>query len=374
MGKAFRNRVKRFLENHLMLYGIFRVIKNRKDKEYLEAVSQRYKSNQYRLLNDDIRYNKNRSVYIVSYNWETNGFFAIMRKCLSGCVIADSLGMHPFIYIVNSIFNMPGGYNGTDNMFEYYFKPTIDSGIEQILKDENCFDASYDHIIRLNRSFGLIDDKDTYSEYKVNDEYLSVMAAAWKKYFILNEETEELISKSVEGLLKGRRVLGVHFRGTDFKVGMKGHPVYSSLDDYYKTIDDLSSDYDLIYIATDDMNALNSFRARYEGKVICYEDVVRGDTNRGVHLTDHSRENDQYLLGLEVLRDMFTLSECDGLVAGLSQVSFFARIRKISQGLRYDHLKIIDKGIVERGTRAADKYYEEVLGTGKVVYDDKNPY
>lgn len=374
MGKAFRNRVKGFLENHLMLYGIFRVIRNRKDKKYLEMVSLRHKPNQYRLLNDDIRFDKDRSVYIVSYNWETNGFFAIMRKCLSGCVIADSLGMRPYIYIVNSIFNVSGGFNGTDNMFEYYFLPLMRSDIGTILKEENCFDASYDHIMRLNRSFGLVNDNDTYSEYIVNDRFLSVMAGAWKRYFILNEKTGGYIHNSIEGLLKGRRVLGVHFRGTDFKVGMEGHPVYSALEDYYQAIDPEIEGYDALFIATDDGNALEAFKERYKDKVIFYVDAVRGEDNKGVHLTDHTRENDQYYLGLEVLRDMFTLSECDGLVAGLSQVSFFARIRKKSEGADYDHLKIIDKGIVDRGSKAADKYYEDLLKSGKAVYDEKNPF
>ena len=49
--------------------------------------------------------------------------------------------------------------------------------------------------------------------------------------------------------------------------------------------------------------------------------------------------------GYEVLRDMYALAFCDGLVAGLSQVVNCARIVKESSGEEYDTLCIINNGI-----------------------------
>ena len=40
-----------------------------------------------------------------------------------------------------------------------------------------------------------------------------------------------------------------------------------------------------------------------------------------------------------------TLARCDGLVAGLSQVSIAARIQKSSYEMEYQDMVIIDKGI-----------------------------
>ena len=51
------------------------------------------------------------------------------------------------------------------------------------------------------------------------------------------------------------------------------------------------------------------------------------------------------LMGYEVLRDMYALAACDGLVAGLSQVVNCARIVKESSGEEYDTLCIINNGI-----------------------------
>ena len=46
-----------------------------------------------------------------------------------------------------------------------------------------------------------------------------------------------------------------------------------------------------------------------------------------------------------MLRDMYTRAACDGLIAGLSQVSYAARIQKKSVGKEYGDLVILDKGI-----------------------------
>ena len=73
-------------------------------------------------------------------------------------------------------------------------------------------------------------------------------------------------------------------------------------------------------------------------------------------------QNHHYRLGYEVLRDMYALAACDGLVAGLSQVVNCARIVKESSGEEYDTLCIINNGInvkrktVREMTEVEDEY------------------
>ena len=76
-----------------------------------------------------------------------------------------------------------------------------------------------------------------------------------------------------------------------------------------------------------------------------YQDTFRGNTDISVAFSKSEREFHKYKLGYEVIRDMWTLAQCDGLVSGLSQVSSCARIVKESQGKQYIDLKIIDRGI-----------------------------
>lgn len=90
---------------------------------------------------------------------------------------------------------------------------------------------------------------------------------------------------------------------------------------------------------------MKSFENKYGEKLCYYKDVERGSTNKSVAFCKNNREQHKYLLGLEVIRDMYTLSKCDSLIAGVSQVPICAQINKISRGEKYEVVKIIDKGI-----------------------------
>lgn len=71
---------------------------------------------------------------------------------------------------------------------------------------------------------------------------------------------------------------------------------------------------------------------------------------------EHEREEQKYYLGREVLRDMLTLSCCDGFIAGVSNVSNFARIWKYRQNKAFQYMKIINRGLNNKNTRAGRKY------------------
>lgn len=80
-------------------------------------------------------------------------------------------------------------------------------------------------------------------------------------------------------------------------------------------------------------------------KLRYYQDVVRSSGDETVMKSEVSRMNHHYLLGREVLRDAWTLEKCSALVAGMSQVSFGARILKEASGNRYEDLVLLDKGM-----------------------------
>ena len=98
-------------------------------------------------------------------------------------------------------------------------------------------------------------------------------------------------------------------------------------------------------MATDDKKTVEQFQMAFGDKLVYYKDVVRSDGDETVMKSQSQRENHHYLLGLEVLRDMLTLAACDGLAAGLSQVSYSARIQKKSMGQEYRDLVVLNKGI-----------------------------
>ena len=60
-----------------------------------------------------------------------------------------------------------------------------------------------------------------------------------------------------------------------------------------------------------------------------YQDTFRDEGGgESIAFSTNKRENHKYLLGLEVLRDEYTLTCCEGLVCGYSNVTFMARIMR----------------------------------------------
>jgi len=100
-----------------------------------------------------------------------------------------------------------------------------------------------------------------------------------------------------------------------------------------------------IFLATDDNTRLEAFKERYGERLLYYEDVHRGEGVRLAILDALDRENTHYLDGLEALRDMYTLAACDGLIAGLSQISISARIRRLADYGPFEYMNILDKGL-----------------------------
>lgn len=183
--------------------------------------------------------------------------------------------------------------------------------------------------------------------YARNEQYIDEMARITAKYVCLNDEISRQFKQEIGRLLDGKNTLAVHVRGTDFKQNFNGHPVQVRTEEYLRAAQKIFEEgaYERVFLATDDLEALELFKNKFKDNLLYYEDVIRSN---GVDTVMHSRvqrENHHYLLGIEVLRDMYTLASCNGLVAGLSQVSFAARIQKKSSGINYKDLVVIDKGI-----------------------------
>lgn len=61
------------------------------------------------------------------------------------------------------------------------------------------------------------------------------------------------------------------------------------------------------------------------------------------------RDGGGFRLGYEVLQDMLTISFCDGIVGGLSYVSFAAEVFKRSRGETYQYKDFVDMSISRKG-------------------------
>lgn len=282
------------------------------------------------------------TVFFIDMEESHSGFFADHNRLLALLYFADKYDMKPVV-------KYPAGYcyaekhpvNGTANPFEYYFEQPAGISLEELKSYKRVFRSRKENSYEVNK---LCADPNGYTR---SERYLNELARITAGYIRLNSVVKEKMDKEIADLLGEGKTLAAHVRGTDFKQNFNGHPISVGADEFLKaTVQTFEEGgYEKVFLATDDSAALKKYRKQFGDKVVFYQDVVRSDGNDTVMHSDIPRENHHYLLGYEVLRDMYTLSVCDGLVAGLSQVSYAARIQKKSTGKEYGDLIILDKGI-----------------------------
>ena len=98
-------------------------------------------------------------------------------------------------------------------------------------------------------------------------------------------------------------------------------------------------------MATDDTEIVDLFVQKYGGERLIYDEAVtRGQGDVGVHIKERKNKNG-YKLGLDVIKDMYSLANCGGLISGVSQVSLFARLFNRTFDEHYSYDVIVSKKI-----------------------------
>lgn len=291
---------------------------------------------------------KGRVVYFIEEDNKDLGFCAMYRAWLEYIYLADVCGMIPVIQAGEHFaYREDGMINGTRNAYEYYFSQPATIGIREARKKK---DVLYSQVYHRQMVALVLTGK--CAHYGYTKRYMYEMARIVRKYIKFNEQTQTYVTVGIKKLgIEDAKVLGVHIRGTDFRAKYDNHPVYVTEEDCFREVDRLmqEKEYEKIFLATDDVRILKNFREKYGNKICFYKDVERSNKNKSVAFSKNSRKQHRYLLGLEVIRDMYTLSKCSGLVAGVSQVAICAQIHKLACRQRYEDIKIIDKGIYKNG-------------------------
>ena len=231
--------------------------------------------------------------------------------------------------------------NGTTNPFEYYFEPVSDISLGDARQSSAVVKHNYYQRMYIHHIHGM------KSGYLPTDEYFTDIAKLVGRRLRLNAVTAPIIKGGIAAMLGGKKTLGVHVRGADFKRHYINHPNMVNPDEYLPMVESILSrnSFERIFLATDDVEALEKFRSRWGDMVYFYDDVERTSGDETVMRSQNPRPLHHYRLGLEVIRDMYTLAACDGIVAGLSNVSLFANIVKRSTGGCFEVADYINKGV-----------------------------
>ena len=284
------------------------------------------------------------AIYHIAMERSDSGFFADYNRLLQYLYFADRMRLRPVVeYSQAFCYAEDHPVNGTTNPFEYYFRQPAGISLQEMGKLGTVVRSRKENTVLA------MEAEENRSGYARSEGFIREMARIAGRYIRCNEIVGKKLSEDVHGLLPQGGILGVHVRGTDYKRAYHGHPVMVTTEDTLQAVKQIESKYQRIFLATDDLSTVRQFEETFPGRVSCYNDVIRSDGDETVMKAISDRKDHHYLLGYEVLRDMFTLASCDGLVAGLSQVSLAARIHRRVDGGAYRDEVILDKGIIRKG-------------------------
>jgi len=198
----------------------------------------------------------------------------------------------------------------TSNVWDYYFKQPHTNTYPSPVYTTKIID----HIIDVPES----EFRDVYMcnptpEYITarRFEYFNIIT----KYINLHPHIQQKIDLFTTKNFKDKKVLGVHFRGTD-------HPDKKNITDYLQTIKDKATTFDIIYCTSDEYNRYNMLKTVFGNKVVTYESIKSYD-DTPLHYNDNVSK---YKIGEDVIIEAFLLSKTDFLFCcGNSNVNYLSR-------------------------------------------------
>ena len=226
-----------------------RCIRRMNDENFVDVVLKYQRDYSVLKLKANTHYTNNAVVYHLEAANSTAGFCSTLRDTIDMLYFADCLGFVPVVeYDLSFQYTEKEGMFGTKNPFEYYFTQPTSLGINDIEVCKIVIQSERSHI-------ELAEDIGKNEAYLTNDEYIMRASAIFHKYIHCRPEVENMILKDEETIFgDSDKVLGVHYRGTDFRNQYKDHPLLVTENEYIEAINKVMStnEYQKIFIATDD--------------------------------------------------------------------------------------------------------------------------
>jgi hypothetical protein len=222
-----------------------------------------------------------------------SSFLAVLNQ-LSWCEKNNKI---PVVYWdKNSLYYKEGGFNGSSNVWEYYFDPVsylayapgdiVNTGYWWT---EN--DLSYGSINKSQRDYA----------YKLITKYIKIKTPIQKK-----------IDAFYEKNMLNKKTIGIHLRRTDKYIEEKLISVQQIIESTLK-----NSDTDAQFlIATDEQVSLNSMINLLKDRTVIYYDCYRSTNGKPLHKSPPKAQ-----LGEDALIEVLLLAKCNKLIHTISNLS-----------------------------------------------------
>ena len=306
----------------------------KKDNHFDKILKAYWLGDNYIFLLENNKAIKGTILYNIFFNEKATGFFALVRGTIGLISFLKNNGLNITITWGNNTEYYDKRYG--ENVFEYFYMPVCEIDEKNVTGHVNI---SWNHLTTWSKVSGF------NTSYNIGENEIIYLGSLYKKYFRLNNETEQYILSKINSLFTNKeQILGVHVRGTDYKIKHLNHPKFVPFIEYINIVKKLINErnYNKVFIATDDEDALMLFKNEFNDNLLYYPNSYRVTGTVGTHILGAENKRDN---ALDVLTDAYTLAHCNALVCGLSQVSFAARYIKYSLNKSFDIVHVMSDKI-----------------------------
>ena len=281
-----------------ILYRFYRKIAYAKEQDPIVHRKITLYKKKVNLINSLGSLNPDKIFYVIQRS-PGRGMFSNVTFVVNHIKVAKDYGFIPIVDMQNftTLYNEKNKICKTENAWEYYFEQTSNYSLEEVYKSKNVI---------------LIEDifyKTAGFFYSVNES--EELKKIFDKYIVLNKSKLKLASYLKKKLFQNKKILGVHFRGTGYKLGRQPHPAtIKQMKNKIKKI--ISTDkYEKIFLVTEDLYNFNGIINEFQNKVIYLKNSIR-EKDSNTAFDTYPRTRHRYKLGRDILIETCLLSHCDG--------------------------------------------------------------
>ena len=236
-------------------------------------------------------------IFYIIRRYPGTGLLANLAYVINHIQIANRLNFIPVVDMKNypSVYNENKKIFNTFNSWEYYFEPLSNYSLEEAYNSKNVFMTD-------NRFYR---DKEFKNKITTSENLVKILNEKIK----IKKTKLKTINYLKNKLFSGKKILGVHHRGTGYKI--TEYPI--TINQIINIINDIldKEDYDKIFLVTEDSNNFKAVTDYFGEKIICLKNSQKGKTNLEVWKR-YPRKLHRYKLGRDILYETCLLSHCDG--------------------------------------------------------------
>lgn len=253
--------------------------------------------------------NLDKTFYVISFDYDTQGLFAIVKSVLSHVMYAVDKGWIPVVDLKN--YNCQYKKDG-ENAWEQFFEQPCGYTLGDISTSKNII-RSYYGMYPYNKY-------DFYVDVLDRSEECRRLADIYKKYIKPQPQVLEYMKKTMQDLHIDEKTLGVLCRGTDYlRRKPKFHPRQPEPKDVIDNANEilLHNGYESIFVATEDEVVLDMFKKEFGDKLkyIDQPRLILNDSEQ--YLSEIETQNEtRRKMALDYYTALFILSQCPAILAG----------------------------------------------------------